>query len=80
MSDNCATKTPNLFFLGMMNQLRQHIGLCIPMRASVFCRKISLGVGAGSELGAVVVADSEGTGLLAVGIDLAMDKNSWMSL
>lgn len=44
------------------------------MRASVFCRKMSLGVGAGSVLGAV--ADSDGTGLLAVGIDLAMDKKS----
>lgn len=67
---------PDFILLWRDEPVTPTIGLCIPMRASVFCRKISLGVGAGSVLAAVAVPDSEGTGLLAVGIDLAMDKKS----
>lgn len=50
------------------------------MRASVFWRKLSLGVAVGSVLGAAVLSDSEGRGVLAVGMDLVIDKKSWMSL
>lgn len=55
-------------------------GLYIPMRASVFCLKLSLGVAMGSVLVAVVVSESEGSGELAVGMDLVMARKSWMSL
>lgn len=48
----------------------------IPMRASVFCRKLSLGVAAGSVLGAEEVSASDGSGPLVVGIDLAIAKKS----
>lgn len=53
-----------------------YAGLHIPMRASVFCLKLSLGAAAGSVLGAVVGSESEGSGALAVGMDLAMAKKS----
>lgn len=49
------------------------------MRASVFFLKLSLGVAAGSVLGAAL-SESEGAGVLDVGMDLAMAKKSWMSL
>lgn len=51
-----------------------------PIRASVFCLKVSLGVTERSVLGAAVVSGSEGEGVLAIGMDLAIARNSWMSL
>lgn len=50
------------------------------MRASVFCLKLSFCVAGGSALSAVEVSESEGSGALEVGMDLAMAKKSWMSL
>lgn len=44
------------------------------MRVSVFCLKLSLGVAVGSMVCAVVL--SEGSEVLAVGMDLAMAKKS----
>lgn len=46
------------------------------MRALVFCLKLSLGVAAASVLGAELVSESEGRGVLAVGMDFAMAKKS----
>lgn len=54
--------------------MRTKAGVYAPMRASVFCRKLSLGAAAGSASGAA--APSEGSGVLAVGMDFAMAKKS----
>lgn len=69
----------------MKNILKKHLELGrvntfylpvlhIPMRASVFCLKLSLG--AVSVVGAVLGSESQGSGELAVGMDLAMAKKS----
>lgn len=57
---------------------KNNCGLHTPMRALVFCWKLSLGAAVGSALGAA--ASSVGSGVLACGMDLAMAKKSWMSL
>lgn len=50
----------------------------IPIRLSVFCLKLSLGVVVAVLVGAVILL--QGTEAAAVGKDLAMAKKSWMSL
>lgn len=54
-------------------------GLRVPMRASVFCLKLSLAV-VGSVLAAGLLSQSEGGAEPEVGMDLVIAKKSWMSL
>lgn len=63
-----------------MSRLKHFAGLHIPVTASVFSLKSSLRKSLISALRVWLVSDLEAGGVLAVGMDLAMARKSWMSL